>query len=229
MIITIDGLTASGKSSAARLLASSLGYTHINSGLLYRTVAYVLVTNYDYDESKLQNPEAKDVDACLDKQRCVYVYDKATSSSSILYDGSDITSQLTTKRIDICASLVALNQYVHDMIALYVRELATHYHNCVVDGRNTGSQMFPSAEVKFFLQASTSVRAERWSQAKEKQYSHEVACQAITERDQRDLTRSVAPLIIPQDAHIIDSSNMTLQEVCEAMLFYVDKERKSHL
>lgn len=220
MIITIDGLTATGKSSVARLLAQKLGYKHINSGLLYRALAYLLVEKYHYTKRMLETPAREGVDTCLDSSRCVYVYSTQAHTSSIVYDGKDITPYLMTKTVDLDASLVALDAYVHRVIAAYLRALG-HNQNIVIDGRNAGSTVFPNAQVKFFLTASISIRADRWRKERGKEYTHQIACDAINERDLRDIHRPVAPLIIPDDAHVVDTSDMNQQEVCDYVYAYI--------
>lgn len=220
MIITIDGLTATGKSSVARLLAQKLGYNHINSGLLYRALAYLLVEKYHYTKLMLETPAKDDVDVCLSPLICVYVYSAAEHTSSIMYDDKDITPYLMTKTVDLDASLVALDTYVHQVITGYLRVLADN-QNIVIDGRNAGSTVFPHAQVKFFLTASVSIRADRWRKERGKEYTHQIACDAINERDLRDIHRPVAPLIIPDDAHVVDTSDMNQQEVCNYLFTYI--------
>lgn len=223
MIITIDGYTATGKSCVARLIAGKLGIMHINSGLLFRALGYLLSHRYDYTATMLQHPHDADVAACLDPQRLVYRYDTQTQQSLIMYDGQDITQFLTTKEADLTASLVATNANVQYSIIAFVRNLGQS-NRCVIDGRNGGSIIFPHASVKIFLTASLEVRAQRWRKDRGDGLSLEQASAYIHERDLRDMQREVAPLIVPPDAHTIDTSFLTPEQVCQKILAYVQTE-----
>lgn len=220
MIITIDGFTATGKSYVARLIARRLGIMHINSGLIFRALGYLLSQNYNYTATTLQQPLEQDVAECLDPHRLIYGYDTQTQHASVTYDGQDITNFLMTKESDLTASLAATNAYVQYSIIDYIRAIG-QAGNCVIDGRNGGSIIFPNAGVKIFLTASLDVRAERWRKDRGDGFSHEQACAYINERDMRDKERVVAPLIIPSDAHTIDTSFLTPDQVCDQILEYV--------
>lgn len=228
MIITIDGFTATGKSYVARLIARKLGIMHINSGLIFRALGYLLSQNYNYTATTLQQPLEQDVAECLDPHRLIYGYDRQTQRASVVYEGQDITNFLMTKESDLTASLAATNGYVQYSIIDYIRAIG-QAGNCVLDGRNGGSIIFPNADVKIFLTASLEIRAERWRKDRGDGLSHEQACAYINERDMRDKQRIVAPLIIPSDAHTIDTSFLTPDQVCDTILEYVknlDEQKK---
>lgn len=228
MIITIDGFTATGKSYVARLIARKLGIMHINSGLIFRALGYLLSQNYNYTATTLQQPLEQDVAECLDPHRLIYGYDRQTQRASVVYEGQDITNFLMTKESDLTASLAATNGYVQYSIIDYIRAIG-QAGNCVLDGRNGGSIIFPNADVKIFLTASLEIRAERWRKDRGDGFSHEQACAYINERDMRDKQRIVAPLIIPSDAHTIDTSFLTPDQVCDTILEYVknlDEQKK---
>lgn len=222
MIITIDGFTATGKSNVARLVARTLGIMHINSGLIFRALGYLLSHNYHYTATTLQQPRQKDVTACLDPKRLIYAYDTQTQRASVVYDGENITKFLMTKESDLTASLSATNGYVQYSIIDCIRSMG-QARNCVLDGRNGGSIIFPDAQVKIFLTASLAIRAERWRKDRGDGFTHEQACTCINERDMRDKEREVAPLIVPTDAHTIDTSFLTIDEVCQKILEYVNQ------
>src|SRR5690606_2116123 len=99
MIITIDGPTASGKSSIARMLAEKLGYYYVNSGLLYRSLAYLLITNYGYTQDTVYNVDSQDVAACFDAQKFSYEY-SSDHKERIFFDGTEITPYLKDSFID---------------------------------------------------------------------------------------------------------------------------------
>ena len=228
MIITIDGFTATGKSYVARLIARNLSIMHINSGLIFRALGYLLSQNYNYTATMLQQPLEQDVTECLDPHRLRYGYDTQTQRASVVYDGQDITNFLMTKESDLTASLAATNAYVQYSIIDYIRAVG-QAGNCVIDGRNGGSIIFPHAHVKIFLTASLEIRAERWRKDRGDGFSHEQACAYINERDMRDKQRVVAPLMVPSDAHMIDTSFLTPDQVCQKILEYVkqaDEQKK---
>ncbi len=220
MIITIDGPTATGKSTVARLLARKLGVMHLNSGLFFRALGYLLVTNHGYNEAQLQNPEQKDIAECLDMKRCIYRFNLVTGRASVFYDGRDITQFLMTKESDHNASLVGTSSLVHEAITKVVRTIGQGV-DLVIDGRNAGSLIFPDAQIKFFLTASVDVRAERWRKHRGNGCSFEDARAYTTKRDERDVTRPVAPLRIPSDAYVIDTSNLDQDSVCDKMLAFI--------
>lgn len=148
MIITIDGPTASGKSTVAKLLARRLGWYYLNTGLLYRALAYLLVKEFHYTSEQLSNPTLHDIEYCLSIVR--YTYDNEHSACIWAHDDINITYCLKTSDIDRKASIVSANHLVRLSLLSYQRALADHHH-IVVDGRDTGSVVFPHAEYKFFF------------------------------------------------------------------------------
>jgi len=221
-IITIDGPTASGKSTIARMLAKELNYYYVCSGLLYRALAYLLINHYGYTESTVTHVEPKDIAACFEPEKFMYLYD-AQHGERIIFDNEDITGYLKDSFIDRIASITSVSEYVRHFVTLLQHSLAAD-HNIVIDGRDTGSTVFPHADVKFFLTASVEVRAQRWLQDQHKRGHHFVLQEAvdkIVDRDRRDMQRAVAPLIIPEGAIIVDNSNFTLQQTFDEMLAHV--------
>lgn len=222
MVITIDGPVASGKSTAARKLAQRIGFYHFSSGLLYRAVAFLLTTYAHYSEEKLHAPEQKDIDYYLDPKRFVCTFD-AAGTFHILWEGTDIVSLLKQKQMDHYSSIISTNLNVRKLMLALQRELGQTY-NLVVDGRDSGSVVFPNAIIKFFLTASVEVRAQRWQQAQKKMgnvVSLQEALHEVQRRDERDKSRKIAPLIIPEGAIIIDNSGQSVQETVEQMEGYI--------
>ncbi len=211
MIITLDGPTASGKSTAARLLAHRLGFFYLSSGLLYRALAYILLRDYEYTLATIADPAIDTVKQILDPKRYKYLYD-VEHNERIFFDEVNITCQLQDDRIGQGASIVSTNQQVRISIDEMQRTLAKD-HNIVIDGRDAGSVVFPHAAHKFFLTASEAVRAQRWYERQKKQgddVTIDEAYRFIRMRDARDTQRAHAPLIIPAGAHVIDSSHLSL-------------------
>ncbi|MGE0010521.1 MAG: (d)CMP kinase [Candidatus Babeliales bacterium] len=223
MVITIDGPTASGKSTIAARLAQQLGYYYLNSGYLYRGISYLLLTKYNYTIDQLINPIKEHVHEILDPSRFVYSYYNGIAYVS--YDGVDITSFLKTKENDQASSIVSANSMVRDATLDYQRHITKNY-SVVAEGRDTGTIVFPCAEVKFFLTASPEIRAKRWQQMqaqKGKDYSLEQAIKVLAERDARDSERAIAPLIVPEGAYVLDSSNLSQDQVIEAIIARISR------
>ena len=211
MIITIDGPTASGKSTAGRLLAKELNYYYLYTGLLYRALAYLLMNEQGYTLETIAHPDMNVVDQIL--KQLIYRYD-ASNRERIFFDKKDITPYLKGDRVGQAASIVSTNPEVRDRLNILQRAIADD-HDVVIDGRDSGSVVFPKADVKFFLTASEDVRALRWKAQQEKRGENvtlQEAQEFVKSRDHRDTTRKTAPLTIPQGAQVIDNSNMSIGE-----------------
>lgn len=230
MIITIDGPAASGKSTIARILAERLGYYYLCSGLLYRALSYVLLTFRGYTLETLDQLKQEDIDYCFDAVRFSYRYDEK-NKEHIFFNDSDITIYLKDRSIDKASSIISVNMHVRDAITHMQHRIADG-HDIVTDGRDVGSLVFPDAEYKFFITAAIEVRAERWRHDQEK-YDHyfslEEAITIITDRDERDKTRQVGPLIIPEGAIIVDTSELNVEQTIEKMQGYLRNYSQSVL
>lgn len=221
MIITIDGPTASGKSTVAKMLAKKLNFTHLNSGLLYRGIAYILVHNFDYDEEKLKDPNQIDLDSIVNSGKFQYLYEN--DKPKVIYDGVDITSHLKTREMDNYSSISSANPKVRESLMAIQRKVGEQ-SNLVAEGRDTGTKVFPSADFKVFLMASLDVRAARWQKFmadKGKIYSLDEAKSLVDERDQRDINREVAPLVKAVDGVEVDNSSIGLDETVDLIISFV--------
>lgn len=211
MTITIDGPTASGKSSVGRMLAKELGYYYIYSGLLYRALAYNLIHKYGYTEHTIDQPDFEYVKASIKQMRYVY---SSKGQEHIFLNEKEITYYLKDAMIDQAASIVSTNTFVRDQIDSWQRAIA-HDHAVVIDGRDAGTVVFPHADYKFFLTARSQVRAERW-RAQQKKCGNDVefdeALDFITLRDERDSNREHAPLKLASGGIPIDNSDIGLKE-----------------
>lgn len=219
MIITIDGPTASGKSTTGRSLAKELNFYYLYTGLLYRALAYLLMHKYGYDLSTISHPDMQKVDEFLNPSKFEYRYD-SQDRERIFFNGTDITDHLKGDRIGQAASILSTNTEVRNRLNELQRTIANS-HNVVIDGRDSGSVVFPHAEKKFFLTALKEVRAERWRELQRKRgtnVSFEEALDFVQTRDARDSNRHIAPLIIPKGAEVIDSSTLTKSQTLNALL-----------
>jgi len=222
MVITIDGPSASGKSTVAQALAKKLGIYYVNSGLLYRALAYLLIKREGYTEEELAHPRTEDLKRYLELVHFSYHYNES-GVVTITFEKQDITPYLKDEEIGQGASIISLNSRVREALHTMQHQIRNQ-HDVVVEGRDSGSVVFPTAEHKFFLTASLEVRAARWQQMQEKRgksFSIEQAINTLQERDERDTERAAAPLVIPQDAIVIDSTNLDIDQVVHAMMKHI--------
>jgi cytidylate kinase len=215
-IITIDGPVASGKSTIARELARSLGFYYLYSGLWYRALAYLWLREHTLEQ--MHDGAVAQWLAQADLASLQYTIDEHGRDHMALH-GKDITSKLHTAAIDEAASRLSGFALVRAWVNSTMHQLA-HGRNIVADGRDMGSEVFPHATLKIFLTADLDVRAERWRAKQHKQgmnYTHEQACALIQERDERDAQRTLAPLCVPVDAHIIYNNGNDPQAVVQEL------------
>jgi cytidylate kinase len=213
MHIAIDGPTASGKSTVARMLAAHFGWYYLSTGLLYRAIGYLLG----------EHPTEQVLHDCLAQLSYVYEHNEA----KVIFRGQDITSHLKTKEVDRIASIVAQDPMVRHELLVFTRKLAQG-KSLVMEGRDIGSVVLPDAEVKFFVTASLEERARRWQQYQKergKEYSLEDALAAVQDRDLRDQNRPHSPLVIPAGAHIIDNSHLNKEETLRRMVEIINAHR----
>lgn len=210
--IAIDGPAGAGKSTVARRLAQELGCRYVDTGAIYRTVAYFL---------NLLGISPKDSDGVkryLDELTVAIEYDDQ-GSQHMLMNGMDVTGEIRTQEIGYKASQVSAQPAVREMLLDMQRETARKY-NVVMDGRDIGTVVLPQADVKFFLTASPEIRAQRRCQElleKGQKAEYNEVLREIQMRDDQDTHRSIAPLKQARDAVKVDSSGMTIEEVLETM------------
>lgn len=224
MIITIDGPSASGKSTVAKLLAQQLGFYYLNTGFLYRALAFLLQEKYGATQHDLIAPKEEVLQQLLAPVRLDYNYEYK-QGAQIIFDGTNITNYLKTPGVSQAASILSKNARVRQLLLNVQRQLA-HDHNVVVEGRDTGSVVFPNADYKFFLTASNKERARRWvaDQAHKGVFlSLKEAENELSIRDKRDRKREIAPLIVPSDARCIDATVMSINDVINLIAKRVER------
>ncbi len=210
--IAIDGPAGAGKSTIAKALAQELGYHYVDTGAIYRTVAYFL---------DLWGVSPKDVDAVeryIDELTIQIEYDE-TGKQHMIMNGMDVTDSIRTQDISQKASLVSAHKVVRDMLLDMQRNVAKQ-HNVIMDGRDIGTVVLPNATVKIFLTASAEVRAKRRTDellAKGQQADFAQTLKDIQQRDYQDTHRPIAPLKQAVDAVLLDTSDMNITQVVEAM------------
>ena len=206
--IAIDGPAGAGKSTIAKRLAKELGYRYVDTGAIYRTVAYFL---------DLWGVSPKDVDGVtryIDELTIGIEYDEDGLQHMIM-NGMDVTSDIRTQDISQKASLVSAHAVVRDVLLDMQRDVAKQY-NVIMDGRDIGTVVLPKANVKIFLTASAEVRAKRRTeelQAKGQKADYERILKEIQQRDYQDTHREVAPLKMCRDSIRVDTSEMDIDQV----------------
>ncbi len=224
MIIAIDGPAASGKSTIARRLGEHYNAFYVNSGLLYRALAYVLI-NKKYALEELAFPDPDDL--LWARGICEYRFE-LSSDARMLVDGVDVTPSLKTPQIDDATSRLSIAPLCRQIVLEWQRSFETE-GDLVAEGRDIGSKVFPYADYKFYITASVQVRARRMHNDLKKQGKDidlKTIEQSIKQRDERDTKRSLAPLVIPAGAHVIDTSDLTVQESVEKIFEIIQKFSK---
>ena len=214
--ITLDGPSGSGKTTIAKSLAKKLGYLYVDTGAMYRAVAY-----YMFDKGIAVDDDARVEDSLADIKLNLKVED---GEQRVILNGQDITGSIRTPEISMGASTVSKNKQVRLKLVAMQRELAS-VNNSIFDGRDMGSFVLPEADHKFYITADVDTRAKRrYLELKAKQAItlEEVKADMIA-RDEQDSSRAFAPLVIPQGAFVIDTTNMTIDEVENLILERVKK------
>ncbi|HSX83779.1 MAG TPA: (d)CMP kinase [Cellvibrio sp.] len=220
-VIAIDGPSGSGKGTLSQLLAKKIGFHLLDSGALYRLVALAALKQ---DVNIQDERQVEQVAAQLDVR-----FDITDESTRILLNGEDVTSAIRNEIISMNASVVAAYPGVREALLKRQRDFR-QLPGLVADGRDMGTTVFPDADIKIFLTASAEARAQRrYKQLVEKGESVDMNAliKDIQERDERDSKRTVSPLKPAADAILLDSTQMTIEEVLEAMLSLVKGAKHS--
>jgi len=221
LIIAIDGPSGAGKSTIAHLLAKRLGYLQIDTGAMYRAVAFLMASSgIDLSDGPAVESFCAQVqvrlDMCNGKQR-------------VIANGQDVTDRIRTPEISRMTSRVATLKPVRDALMLSQREMGRK-GGVVLEGRDIGTVVFPEADVKFFLFASPEERGRRRFaelSAKGEQTTLEETIAAVSRRDEQDSQRDLAPLRQASDAIPIDSSHIGIEEVVNRMETFIRNQTAS--
>jgi len=202
-IIAIDGPAGAGKSTVSKICAAKLNYTYIDTGAMYRAVALkVLQSGAPVEEI------IKDIDIKLD------------SAGKVFLDGCEVTKEIRTPQVSRGASDVAKFGFVRKKLTELQREMARQ-GKVIMDGRDIGTQVLPNADLKIFLTATVEERARRrFLELKEKNFAadFEQIKKEISLRDKQDSEREIAPLAQADDAILLDSTDLTIEQVVEKIL-----------
>ena len=211
-VITIDGPSASGKGTLAILLAERLSLKILDSGALYRAFAYFSISENDEKliEENLRNISFNIVD----------------NSIQVLFENEDISRHLRTEEIAIHASKISSLTSTREIL-LPIQRFFSETGNLIADGRDMGSVVFPNADLKFFLDAAPEVRAKRRHlelQKRGQEVNMHDLINDIVERDKKDRTRELSPLIKTEDSILLDSTNLDQESILDEALQHI-KER----
>ncbi|MGE3153359.1 MAG: (d)CMP kinase [Nitrospiraceae bacterium] len=212
-VITIDGPAGAGKSTVAKLLASRLGYLYLDTGALYRAVAWKV------KQAGVAPDDAAGVERLLATTR-LDIRHPDGEGMRVSVDGCEVSEDLRAPDTSAMASVISSLSTVRDWLLPVQRQIAKQ-GAVVADGRDLGTRVFPAADVKFFLEATPEVRAQRRYRelaASGRSVSLKDTTQELAARDTRDRTREHAPLVPASDALTIDTSNLDVEHVLQQML-----------
>ena len=219
--IAIDGPAGAGKSTIARRAAAEMGFIYVDTGALYRSVAYYCITKgadvKDREKIAALLPEISPKLRFIDGVQHVFV------------NGEDVSGNIRTPEVSLGASSVSAYPEVRAFLFDLQRKIAAE-NNVIMDGRDIGTTILPNAEVKIYLTASADTRAKRRAleyEQKGESFDLDQIRKDIIERDQRDMNREISPLKQADDAVLVDSSEMGIDDVVNAILnVYKEKVQK---
>lgn len=210
MIITIDGPSGAGKSTIAKELASRLGFEYLDTGAMYRTITLYLIEN----EIDINNQA--EVDALIKSKDFINNFNLNQLDGKFYLNGNDVTDKIRRPVINNNVSKVSSYKCIRDLLVNEQRRISEN-RDIILDGRDIGSVVFPKAEYKFYLTASVEARAKRRF-LQDQSSTFEEVIESIKNRDFIDSNREISPLIIPKDAHVVDSTSMGIEETLKVII-----------
>lgn len=211
LVVAIDGPAGAGKSTVAQMAAKELGFTYIDTGAMYRAVAWKSLQQGKPVTDALINDVVKDIDIVLDYKE---------GKTRVFVDGTEVTSEIRTPEVTSIVSQVAALGPVRERLTDLQRKMATQ-GSVIMDGRDIATNVLPNADIKIFLTASIEERADRrYKEMKAKGYDVDLKKlqEEIAARDKADSEREISPLVQAEDAELLDTSDMTIEEVVKAIL-----------
>ena len=212
LVVAIDGPAGAGKSTVAQLAAKKLGYTYIDTGAMYRAVAWKTLQQGKEVTDALILDVVKDIDVNLQYE---------DGKTKVTVDGTDVSAAIRTPEVSGIVSKVAALGPVREKMVDLQRKMAER-GSVLMDGRDIATNVLPNADVKIFLTASIEERAmRRWKEMKEKGYdiTLEKLQQDIAARDKADSEREISPLVQAEDATLLDTTGLSIDEVVSRILF----------
>ncbi|MBM6874059.1 (d)CMP kinase [Fusobacterium mortiferum] len=213
-IVTVDGPAGSGKSTIAKIIAKKYGFTYLDTGAMYRMIAlYALENSISLDDTEAVEDMLKNTKLDI-------------IGNQFFLNGKDVSEEIRTPRVSAIVSPVSAIKEVRVKLVDLQREISKG-KSVILDGRDIGTVVFPNGDVKIFLVASPEERAKRRLKEYEEkgvEADYESVLASIKERDYLDSTRKESPLKKAEDAHEIDSSTMSIDEVVETISKYIDEK-----
>ena len=217
IVVAVDGYSSTGKSTIAKMIASRLGITYIDTGAMYRAVTLAALRSGVVDGGKVDLEALRE---CLKNIHIGFRYNTATQAYETYLNGEYVEGEIRSMEVSNQVSMIAAVDFVREFLVAQQRELGKR-ENVIMDGRDIGSVVFPDAEVKFFMTASPEVRAERrYKELREKgeNVSYEEVEANVRTRDYIDTHREVSPLKQTEDAIVVDNSCMSIEEELSFMI-----------
>ncbi len=217
MNVAIDGPAGAGKSTIAKAIAAKMGYVYVDTGAMYRAMAlYFLRSNISKDDEAKISSVVNDITVSIKYE---------DGSQHVILNGEDVTGLIRTEEVGNMASATSVYGPVRTKLVALQQELAKTT-DVIMDGRDIGTVVLPNADVKIFLTASVECRAKRRYDElvkKGEKADFDKIAKDIEERDYRDSHREISPLKQAEDAVLVDSSNMTIDEVVDTIIGYCNK------
>ena len=210
-VIAVDGPAGAGKSTVSKMVAEKLGYTYIDTGAMYRAIAYKLINQGGFITREVIASVTKDIDIDLRY---------AKGATKVIVDGKDVSEAIRTPEVSHVVPEVAKIEYVRERLTELQRKMAAR-GGVIMDGRDIGTKVLPNADVKIFLTASIDERARRrFEELKAKGYDANLKDikNKIALRDKQDTERKISPLEKADDAVLVDSTDKTINEVVDEIL-----------
>lgn len=213
-VVAIDGPAGTGKSSVARFLARALDFIYVDTGAIYRALAFLA------DKYEINADDVSEVVSLI--PRIAVIVDEKSHRTKIMVDEDFVEDELRSEQISRMSSLVSQHQKVREALLPVQRDLVDKIHGgAIFEGRDIGTVVFPYAPLKIFITANSETRAKRRFEELKKSgvsTTYEEVLDAIEKRDLRDETRKTAPMQKAKEAFVIDTSEMTLEDVIEEAL-----------
>lgn len=224
LIIAIDGPAGAGKSTIAQRLAARLGYVNLESGAMYRALALKAIeteTPFDDEDALVALAQVSNIGL-----------EPTPNGNRVVLDGEEVSQRIREQDVTEAASRVSVHPRVREWMVTHQREMGRH-GGVIMEGRDIGTKVFPHAEVKIFLDARPDVRTERRVVQRGASTQDEAEMLRVAEelrlRDERDRTRAISPLVAAEDAVIIDSSGLGIDEVVGAIEKVVQQKAGGNL
>lgn len=215
--IAVDGPSAAGKSSIAKIIAKKLNYVYIDTGAMYRCVGYYcILNNIDINDEQAVSKSLDQINIEMDNENHIYL------------NGNDVSQEIRQDQISMTASVVSSYQAVRSFLVEQQRKMAS-CGGVILDGRDIGTVVLPDADLKVYQVASVETRAKRRyleNQERGLEADLEKIKKDIEQRDYQDMNREISPLKQADDAIVLDTSDMTLQEVVDEFLKLVEEKLK---